>query len=927
MDPQRIHAYLQAACAGIGFDIGEVWFSSNDAGASTITTIERKSPGTASFSQKQRDIKFLQLYLSKTYKNRRNELLRPVSDTGGSDVKSNNAEGTKTENNSSEEIKKHVLSPKLVNAIASTAQVVWANCQEQEGLLGRSDMRLQTAVGMPVAVDVYGNMCIVVMFSPRNVQSTTDAIEYLKSLSQGATSTSIPCLLPVMDGRTRRLAYNAKDFRQWEEENETNKGYSTGIGETYDMEIQPFDKNNADILDDFTSDLFGIPLLPPFEEIEEESNQMNAYSSQVSRENMEANPFDHASYGLWSTIMQNPESPYMSESQNALSAVNDSHMHMKPNSQGHPNNVDDQVFSERRERLEEFATAFLEMSVFDLADCWMPSLDNTNPIPLLHNIFSLTSSENNSSYNYFMQASKSVLVQGWSGAVGNAFCSGNPIWSKNMEVTVDSGRVEAFAIANIKTVLAIPIFSEGHPTPSCVLCFYSLVRSDSVPFVMKFVQQALRSLWYGLDRLQPHKSIGEDLWKEVAPADLGEMAADLEMQSAFHMKKRPFDQISFSSLPEQVPSLRDQDQKDENILFEKMRSLSNSFGEVAVPLHLNQTAPVSNLNTELYPRANRNMLQNQMQQAIQSVAYAKPFSDYENLSSKRHQIVSNTSLSANQTSQNNESEKFIISGIPTSIESLKYCENVNRDDTYVQSESSNPTIQRDSFLYNHNLVSAAPVTDLVPSSEILPLSLACESIAKPSIQNTVKICRIQGCEEPCVSKRPYCSRHSGNRQCEHETCTKCAQGATRFCIAHGGGRRCTFPGCDKGARDKFFCAAHGGGKRCVTEGCKKSAVGGSNLCTSHGGGRRCTVDGCEKSAQSSTKFCVKHGGGKKCSHPGCEKVARGRTLYCAGHGGGIRCKLEGCTRIAIGKLQLCRAHGGGSKSKQVALVCESEEEE
>jgi len=250
MDPQRIHAYLQAACAGIGFDIGEVWFSSNDAGASTITTIERKSHGTASLSsQKQRDIKFLQLYLSKTYKNRRNELLRPVSETREAAAKSNNDEGTKTEN-SSEEIKKHVLSPKLVNAIASTAQVVWANCQEQEGLLGRSDMRLQTAVGMPVAVDVYGNMCIVVMFSPRNVQSTTDAIEYLKSLSQGATSTSIPCLLPVMDGRTRRLAYNAKDFSQWEEENDTHDGCSTGIGETYDMEIQPFDKNNTDILDD-----------------------------------------------------------------------------------------------------------------------------------------------------------------------------------------------------------------------------------------------------------------------------------------------------------------------------------------------------------------------------------------------------------------------------------------------------------------------------------------------------------------------------------------------------------------------------------------------------------------------------------------------------------------------------------------------------
>jgi hypothetical protein len=39
MDPGRIHAYLQAACAGLGFDIGEVWFSQNDKGTSTVAQI------------------------------------------------------------------------------------------------------------------------------------------------------------------------------------------------------------------------------------------------------------------------------------------------------------------------------------------------------------------------------------------------------------------------------------------------------------------------------------------------------------------------------------------------------------------------------------------------------------------------------------------------------------------------------------------------------------------------------------------------------------------------------------------------------------------------------------------------------------------------------------------------------------------------
>jgi hypothetical protein len=39
MDADRVHAYLQVACAGLGFDIGEVWWMSNDAGTSTVAAI------------------------------------------------------------------------------------------------------------------------------------------------------------------------------------------------------------------------------------------------------------------------------------------------------------------------------------------------------------------------------------------------------------------------------------------------------------------------------------------------------------------------------------------------------------------------------------------------------------------------------------------------------------------------------------------------------------------------------------------------------------------------------------------------------------------------------------------------------------------------------------------------------------------------
>lgn len=910
MDPGRIHAYLQAACAGLGFDIGEVWFSSNEAGSSTVAKIEPKTiqagadeHGDVGMSHK-RNIKFLQLYTSKSYKNRRQDLLRPASDDPEVSLKDKSQD-------SSEEIKKHVLSPKLVDAIANTAQVVWANCQETEGLLGRSDMRLQTAVGMPVAMDADGNMCIVVMFSPNNVQSNEDAVEYLKSLSEGATSTSIPCLLPVFDSGTKKLEYNPKRFIEWEE-HEENVKQENNLIESGDV-----DKASNDLaLEDFSSDFYGIPLLPPFAELESgEKQKIDGSSISDSDDGAAANAFDQATFGLWSTIMENPEItsaieqvPEDTTSAAAAIASQSDALYIYP---------------ERQERLEEFSSAFLAMSVFDAADFWMPSIcsdGSTN----LHHVFSLTSNENNASINFFKICSNNVIIKGWSGAVGRAFSSGSPVWSTNPDIIVDSVRREAFAISNIKTALAVPIFSSGSMVPSCVLSFYSLVRSDCVPFVLKFVQQALRSLWHGLERLEPHQCIGRELWKEVAPADLGVMAADLEMQKAFYQKKRPFDAISTKQDTKQINTLQNDVRDRSSSLAYQLQSLPSPSDGVSVAVNGGLSpGSKSYVAGRPYDIGNQTSqtLQNHIQEAIKLAANATPVQNSgdefylvkkQNVgqSFTQEALPRNTYHGPLQTITAQQQYHRINECSPNSaVNGYTYCQ--------VTGSQLYPPISRqyEQMASQYNIVNGCP---LASSGATMTMPSLIDSQTQHYENSRPLICRIEGCGEISVPRRPYCSKHSGNRLCEFEGCTKCAQGATRFCIGHGGGRRCTYPNCDKGARDKFFCAAHGGGKRCTISGCNKSAVGGSNLCTSHGGGRRCLVEGCNKSAQSSTMFCVKHGGGKKCAHSGCEKVARGRTQFCASHGGGIRCKLEGCSRIAIGKMQLCRAHGGGSKEKSSA---------
>lgn len=883
----------------------------------------------------KRKQRFVQLYTSKSYESRRSELVNPPENDGGM-----------RRSGSTENLQKHVLSPRLVDAISQTTQVVWANTKKQEGLTGRSDIRLQTAVGMPVAMDSEGNMCIVVMFSPNNIQSSDEAMEFLQSISLSATSSSIPCLMPVYDvnssdPRLKQLPHldDAEHhmiphpdpgtfgegvtarFVSLEEKPEQGRSNSIGSDEP---EI-----HSEHELATAPKDTFGIPMLPSFAEL----------GNVTPEENVDV--FDEASYGIWNTIMDADGSSGFDfkrdlKNDDDFLSAEQGETKMDPSLQVML--PAQQVMSEaRKERLEEFLSAFLGMSVFDLADVWVPASKEGYPDCLRH-VASISSTNNNQRLNEFMMTSEHALIKYWTGAVGRAFSSGNPVWSANPNVFVDAGRAQGFNMANVQTVLAVPVFSAKASLPSCVVACYSLVRSGSVPFVLKFVQQALRLLWEGLDKFEPHESVCKDTWGRVNPADLGEMAADLEMQHHFFKKKRPHNLISdvaYTSVPSR-------DDAQTSALSTTLQSISLPNGDViTVPLQLSEEDQLGSSQ-----EINVQHIQSHLNEAVRSVRNAVPFNDQATTSpaSKKAHVMTPINTGS--------AGKFMPLPRPLGFPTQVVSSNISAPPQPMSQDLPIypvPEVQQQygnfqgETKFNDAMPAPMQVKSPFPAAEFpaqtfnnnttpqfcQPISAAV-SISE-STENTTtsgsKRCRIQGCDDPALSRRPYCERHSGNRQCEHPGCSKCAQGCTRFCIAHGGGRRCTFPGCDKGARDKFFCAAHGGGKRCKHEGCSKSAVGGSNLCTAHGGGRRCAVDGCDKSAQSSTKFCVKHGGGKKCAHEGCEKVARGRTPFCAAHGGGVRCKLEGCNRVAIGKMQLCRAHGGFSSRARKKKGQEEEEDE
>lgn len=862
-------------------------------------------------------LRFVQLYTSKSYENRRGELVNPPTDENNDNENSNaSSSGSLRRSSSTENLQKHVLSPRLVDAISKTTQVVWATSKKQEGLIGRSDIRLQTAVGMPVAMDAQGNMCVVVMFSPNNIQSTDDAMEYLQSISRSATSSTIPGLFPVFDPNTSRMKQLTHP-----DINSSICSDANALGEGVTARFVSLDDHHGDDMEaeiyneheltDAPKDTFGIPMLPTFAEV---GNAATDYDS--------GEIFDEASYGIWSTIMEALKDDPLVESYNSVDFdFNESDSALIAEAAVVAMSSDDSglkvvlpnkasMSESRKIRLEEFCTAFLDMSVFDLADVWVPA--GKDHLDCLRHVTSVTGTDKNALLEDSMSNSASTLIKFWTGAVGRAYSSGNPVWSASPNVFIDPGRAEHFKKTKIMTVLAVPVFSAKSAIPACVVACYSLVQSGSVPFVLRFVQQALRLLWDGLDKVEPHESVGRNLWQDVAPADLGEMAADVEMQQHFISKKRPHTVIAESEC--RLPSARPDATAAAIASHSQAVRLPNG-DTVTLPLQLSE-----------FQTVNMTHVQNHVYEALRSVAWAIPFDRVSTNAddTKRAHVLPMRPLpmpqrfpttivsSSSQFTRTAEVEAPRRTIEPVTVNAAVFV--FPPQPSFIgMSEMKNQFLPAQQALVDFN---SLPMSDL--NLYCMPTDSSCSGseMDMEISSGDVRNCRIQGCDELAASRRPYCVKHSGSRLCEFDGCNKCAQGSTRFCIAHGGGRRCTHPGCDKGARDKFFCAAHGGGKRCRFDGCNKSAVGGSAMCTAHGGGRRCDVEGCDKSAQSSTKYCVKHGGGKKCAQDGCDKVARGRTQYCAAHGGGVRCKLEGCNRVAIGKLQLCRAHGGGARTKK-----------
>lgn len=923
VEAPRLQAYLQAACSVLNFDIGEIWCCQQDddgeGGGGNISALH-----------------FFQLYTSPSYCVYRSKLVTP-SDDWDRDRK--------------DASQKHRFSPQICEAVQDGGQIVWASTRAEGGLLGRSDLPLRTAVGAPVCCPGY-NLCVLVMFSPRVLISSPEAMEFIYTMAQAASQVmcgfSRPISMPPFQTGAPNDAYSDHtDHRRSRAIIDSLKRKSI-IFQTWDLTKIP---QVANLLRQGVGASGLGPSPPPLSRtssmdllqellrprtptsVAQGLNCISASSSSASLAGSVSNT-ESSGMRVGAPVPRPP--PLLFRSSSAEWSFNDIHDIGALN--------DDEDFN-----------------------IWCAVMDGLSQSPGPHS-FGFTpppSSSMLSPTSSMIVGSPKPLTPTVSTDALSSMGTGSDCVSSSVELLEDPlrrSRLDEFihALLHISPFNVADYWVPG--SEGLLHLGSSIVKDQDFAKWRSFCSTVTFKLGFG-----PPGRIAlnhQPMWEEQYSEESGEtnplapVAKIIGLRTAFgvpipigggkvgvvmfystsHLERStlmlnfvekallvllgdpllpppaPSSPVSFSACGAATSLGRVAGSYSSHSRWLSLQQQSHQgYGMPSTNTHTNSTG--------VHPGLEAAVAAARLEEVgASSMGASTPFPG-----AVSHTIMPPSDIGSDLNKKSRVTlrvapprvEGFPIGGLD--LMSSHAPPPVPASAVFFPplSEIQQLPMGSHSF-YTPPLPTVPPIQ--VPLPTPVPNDVKMEMDESPAAvpvstgrrkrerASTPRAAAAVVPPPPQPVSSPTYKRGVSTRLCERPGCGKCAQGSTSLCIAHGGGRRCTFPNCNKGARDKFFCAAHGGGKRCKVDGCKKAAAGGTDLCTAHGGGRRCSVANCTKSAQSATPYCVKHGGGRQCSVEGCEKVARGRTANCASHGGGIRCKLSGCNKAAIGKQQLCRVH-------------------
>ncbi|CAM9458546.1 unnamed protein product [Scytosiphon promiscuus] len=903
---ERRQAYLRCVCATLNFDVGEIWSWRNEDHDSSATGDSNEDDGD---SANDGPMRFIQLYTSPSFRNQRSKLVTPSEDWEESHI----------------DVSKHKFSPLICEAVRDGGGVVWANTEVQEGLLGRSDLPLRTAVGAPIYTQGR-ELGVLVLFSPSIIQNSASTMEFLGG---GGGSGGA--------GGGGGGGNNGK---------RPIGGSNRGGGESLGPERRFRRKRNIPELG-FTRDTEGLPVLdsdeyslwaafmrpdsPPgspspaeafplsgakddgVNEGEGERNHQGGKGSRAVGGLATLSPFrpqDVARTG-WSTFVGAAPQVVSSGSNGRAirpqlnrscppppppTRITSSPRLAPPSAfasvcacRNAPSSAGEGVHPlhqlpdpQKRNRFDEFVTGFLSMSLFQAADVWLPLGKRVS------RLFLYSSNVQDPALVKWSSLSRNVVLASGVGLPGIVFQERRPQWAVDYS-QVDPERNPLASVARllgIGSAFGVPL-SLGTADECGVLMLYSMSCLPPSELMVEFMERATRLLLADA----PAPTVLLQQFRENPPSatDIGRVAGAYQHHAlwAEHHVRSNGNSSSSGSKKRSGGGGGGSGSAVHN-LFSQHSNGNNNNTNNAITIN-NARSPTGPIPASA--ESDTTAAAAAATAAKQALARAAVAADEAEEASRRAQQQAGSGRGAGGAGAVRGGEGGGRGG------------------------GGGGRGRKDSSLSGARGGGRASAP--APAAE--PPSLSPPSSSSSSSSSATAVCRAPGCRKAPNGRTPFCWDHwSAARQCQHAGCDKLSQGNTRLCIAHGGGRRCTHPGCNKGARDRFFCAAHGGGKRCGVAECGKAAVGGSDLCTGHGGGKRCQSPNCPKSAQSKTNFCVRHGGGRKCSVPGCLKVARGRTSHCAAHGGGVRCCVESCNKAAVGRERMCRSHQRRSKNASAA---------
>jgi hypothetical protein len=918
MEYDAIDAYLRTVCSALDFDIGELWQATKD-------EVDGKPK-----------LAFKQLYTNPAYEDFHSLVVRPDSYTID----------CSSVNNRSQDENKHKFSPIICRGVCDKGQVVWANTTIKEGLTGRVDLPLNTAVGIPIC-SVGFDLYIVVLFAVALIPPTPASVEFLCSVAKAITSGPTCGFVKVTDYNSANVGLfdDSANFFEWDMMELIDK-YSTAIDFTLlpITRIQKFFDCQEILLiceffREFKNDSSRCKITPKQLEYQQTNFRPRSRSRGDSITSTDWTPtmdfactdnvgsftkVDESGLTLQSleyfpacshvpTSGQEPATAGQGSERSVVPAVPDLSANVSLQVQypvQYPNQPQFR-FKFNQSRFNEFIISILGVTIFDCAEMWLVSPDYSELVlesqVYKNRVTEIWSSQTKgrniklTDPNAFLDLPGRVLRTGrneWDGH----YCSNykQPYQTGFKEEPVDNLRYRERLAAELGIRTAFGVSIPGAEGSVGCLAFYSSRFSmNAEPLIVNIIERAMQFIVLGCPR-----DCGEGGNVAIAPG---------------------------TNFGEPLPIVQPKRQRTHS--FAPVHGFGPFDGEVAAgggSSTLNgASAPLNDPFSASASFVEGQMKRNQsFDRRLEMCRFVVAFNPLVENASEINNLANGFSVGSEPLGDGD------LSGYTTADNaSLKEAHEGIANTAFVLQEFGHFMWRKGNGATSRHAHGHEGMSFKTESANASLFDGMTDMLGDGSGFHGFHEFGVTGGARRGSGYDSCCSSPDSRFQIldedemldlpmEHPPARGTGRGATtrKRSAAGSNGHQavatsrttvasritpadpgvdnglCRFQGCDAiserhnlGGTASQFCTQHKGTKQCLQKECNKCSQGGTSYCISHGGGRRCTMPGCIKGARDKF-FCAAHGGGKRCAFSqGCGKSAVGASNFCTGHGGGKRC--------------------------------------